>query len=298
MCFPTLDFFQKLNELCWINIHIPTPLLEVSKDVMSEGPKGKETDQEQFKEQNVALLSVHYGKIPVVWTPPNLFPGYVLGSGVNQKGQGPLVWHWRNNRIVFLQAYQIGATVVNIQKREGGLFRCPTGDRSDPVGPPFELHPRNQSDVLSTADNHLACRVTCLLDDQGRIRAPCGLYSAHRAAPPPYIQPYAGPIIGLESSPCQSLEERLSQDNQIKQRRAWLLLGWVPLSDPVLESSPPARPLVVVRKSPLSRWSPVLSEFCVCKQSWRDLAWTLQARVIFFLKEQAAQSAAQRASIA
>ncbi|KAG8323292.1 hypothetical protein J6590_006299 [Homalodisca vitripennis] len=110
--------------------------------------------------------------------------------------RGPLVWHWRNNRIVFLQAYQIGATVVNIQRREGGLFRCPTGDRSDPVGPPFELHPRNQSDVLSTADNHL-----------GRIRAPCGLYSAHRAAPPPYIQPYAGPIIGFESSPCQSLEE-------------------------------------------------------------------------------------------
>ncbi|KAG8309930.1 hypothetical protein J6590_073727 [Homalodisca vitripennis] len=45
--------------------------------------------------------------------------------------------------------------------------------------------------------------------------------------------------------------QRLSQDKRIKQRQAWLLL-----SDPVLASSPPARPLVVVRKSPLGRWSP------------------------------------------
>ncbi|KAG8250018.1 laminin subunit [Homalodisca vitripennis] len=43
--------------------------------------------------------------------------------------------------------------------------------------------------------------------------------------------------------------QRLSQDNRINQRRAWLLLGR-PMSDPVLSTSPPARPLVVVRKSP------------------------------------------------
>ncbi|KAG8274362.1 hypothetical protein J6590_004388 [Homalodisca vitripennis] len=33
-----------------------------------------------------------------------------------------------------------------------------------------------------------------------------------------------------------------------------------PLSDPALASRPPARPLVVVRKSPLSRWSPGVSD--------------------------------------
>ncbi|KAG8293576.1 hypothetical protein J6590_013721 [Homalodisca vitripennis] len=44
--------------------------------------------------------------------------------------------------------------------------------------------------------------------------------------------------------------------NRIKQRRAWLLLGWVALNDPGHASSPPARLLVVIRKSPLSLWSP------------------------------------------
>ncbi|KAG8240601.1 hypothetical protein J6590_105477, partial [Homalodisca vitripennis] len=40
----------------------------------------KETGQEPFKEQNRALLSVHYGKISIDWIPPPQFvPGYVLG---------------------------------------------------------------------------------------------------------------------------------------------------------------------------------------------------------------------------
>ncbi|KAG8305883.1 hypothetical protein J6590_059519 [Homalodisca vitripennis] len=43
----------------------------------------------------------------------------------------------------------------------------------------------------------------------------------------------------------------------MKQHRAWLLLGWVTAD---LASSPPARPLVF-RKSPLSRWSPVVFEW-------------------------------------
>ncbi|KAG8291663.1 hypothetical protein J6590_055232 [Homalodisca vitripennis] len=46
----------------------------------------------------------------------------------------------------------------------------------------------------------------------------------------------------------------LSQDKQIKQRQVWLLLGRVTTK----RSCPckPARPLVVVWKSPLSHWSP------------------------------------------
>ncbi|KAG8337325.1 hypothetical protein J6590_026290 [Homalodisca vitripennis] len=40
----------------------------------------------------------------------------------------------------------------------------------------------------------------------------------------------------------------------IKQHRVWLLLGWVMQGG--LASSPPARPLVVFRKSTLDRWSP------------------------------------------
>ncbi|KAG8266685.1 hypothetical protein J6590_066253 [Homalodisca vitripennis] len=38
--------------------------------------------------------------------------------------------------------------------------------------------------------------------------------------------------------------QRLSQDNQIKVRRAWLLLGWVTAGDPVLASSQPAQPFI------------------------------------------------------
>ncbi|KAG8268547.1 hypothetical protein J6590_023927 [Homalodisca vitripennis] len=54
--------------------------------------------------------------------------------------------------------------------------------------------------------------------------------------------------------------QRLSQDNRIKQRRAWLLLGWMTaeLSCPCKQPACPAVALVVVRKSPLSCWSQVL----------------------------------------
>ncbi|KAG8245723.1 hypothetical protein J6590_050750 [Homalodisca vitripennis] len=41
-------------------------------------------------------------------------------------------------------------------------------------------------------------------------------------------------------------------NNQIKQHRALLLLGWVTAEQSCLASSPPARPLVVVRKTPSS----------------------------------------------
>ncbi|KAG8262512.1 hypothetical protein J6590_052156 [Homalodisca vitripennis] len=51
--------------------------------------------------------------------------------------------------------------------------------------------------------------------------------------------------------------QRLSQDNRIKQRRAWLMLGWV-----TAERSCPCKQLACLAigggwKSPLSRWSPV-----------------------------------------
>ncbi|KAG8254180.1 hypothetical protein J6590_015066 [Homalodisca vitripennis] len=49
--------------------------------------------------------------------------------------------------------------------------------------------------------------------------------------------------------------QRLSQDNRIKQRRAWLLLGWVIAKRSCPCKQPASRPLVVVRKSPFSRWS-------------------------------------------
>ncbi|KAG8275491.1 hypothetical protein J6590_084850 [Homalodisca vitripennis] len=49
--------------------------------------------------------------------------------------------------------------------------------------------------------------------------------------------------------------QRLSPDNLIKQRRPWLLLGQV-TAEQYCPSSLSARPLVVVQKSPLSRWSP------------------------------------------
>ncbi|KAG8280558.1 hypothetical protein J6590_079481 [Homalodisca vitripennis] len=39
----------------------------------------------------------------------------------------------------------------------------------------------------------------------------------------------------------------------VKRRRAWLLLGWMIA---VQASSPPTRPLAVVRNSPLRLWSP------------------------------------------
>ncbi|KAG8296210.1 hypothetical protein J6590_062118 [Homalodisca vitripennis] len=53
--------------------------------------------------------------------------------------------------------------------------------------------------------------------------------------------------------------QRLSQDNRIKQRRAWLLLGRVTAERSCPCKQPVCRPLVVVRKTPLSRWSPRLS---------------------------------------
>ncbi|KAG8314772.1 hypothetical protein J6590_085058 [Homalodisca vitripennis] len=53
----------------------------------------------------------------------------------------------------------------------------------------------------------------------------------------------------------QTHVQRLSPDNLIKQRRPWLLLGQV-TAERSCPSSLSARPLVVVQKSPLSRWSP------------------------------------------
>ncbi|KAG8332710.1 hypothetical protein J6590_015528 [Homalodisca vitripennis] len=52
--------------------------------------------------------------------------------------------------------------------------------------------------------------------------------------------------------------QRLSQDNRIKQQRACLLLGWVTAEQSCPCKQPVCPPLVVVRKSPLSHWSPDL----------------------------------------